>query len=93
MQQETVTIILPTYEEVESLPTLLDAIAELKTNSLPNVQLIIVDDNSDDGTEALIQEKNLPWVHLIVRKNEKGPNKKHLSVGTWANLNHLSKWY
>ena len=72
MQQETVTIILPTYEEVESLPSLLEAIADVQTNALPNLQLIIVDDNSDDGTEALIKEMDLPWVQLIVRRHEKG---------------------
>ena len=59
MQQETVTIILPTYEEAESLPSLLEAIADVKANTLPNLQLIIVDDNSDDGTEALIRKK---WI-------------------------------
>ena len=72
MQQETVTIILPTYEEVDSLPSLIDALAEVKKESLPNLSLIIVDDNSDDGTEALIAEKNIPWVRLIVRRDEKG---------------------
>lgn len=72
MQQETVTIILPTYEEVESLPSLLEAIADVQTNALPNLQLIIVDDNSDDGTEALIKGMDLPWVQLIVRRHEKG---------------------
>lgn len=72
MQQETVTIILPTYEEVDSLPSLIDAIAEVKKQTLANLQLIIVDDNSDDGTESLISEKNLEWVRLIVRRGEKG---------------------
>jgi len=72
MQQETLTIILPTYKEVESLPSLLEAVGDVKTNSLPNLQLIIVDDNSDDGTEALIEKLKLPWVRLLVRKDEKG---------------------
>lgn len=72
MQQETVTIILPTYQEAQSLPALLDALAEIKTNAFPNLKLIIVDDNSNDGTESLIKEKNLPWVQLILRTNEKG---------------------
>ena len=66
MQQETVTIILPTYEEVDSLPSLIDAIAEVKKQTLANLQLIIVDGYSDDGTESLISEKNLEWVRLIV---------------------------
>jgi len=72
MQQETVTIILPTYEEVDSLPSLIDALAQVKKESFPHLVLIIVDDNSEDGTEALIAEKNLPWVRLIVRHGEKG---------------------
>jgi len=72
MKQETVTIILPTYEEVDSLPFLIAAVAEIKKQDLPNLQLIIVDDNSDDGTEALIAETNSPWIRLIVRHHEKG---------------------
>ena len=72
MQQETVTIILPTYEEVDSLPSLIDAVSDVRNKSLNNLQLIIVDDNSDDGTESLISENNITWVRLIVRRDEKG---------------------
>ena len=72
MQQETVTIILPTYKEAESLPILLDALAEVRGSALPKLQVIIVDDNSQDGTEELIEAKSLAWVRLIVRRKEKG---------------------
>jgi dolichol-phosphate mannosyltransferase len=72
MQQETVTIILPTYEEVDSLPSLIADVEKVKEESLPNLQLIIVDDNSDDGTEELITSTDKSWVRLIVRRDEKG---------------------
>ena len=72
MQQETVTIILPTYEEAESLPSLIEAIDEVRNTSLQNLKLIVVDDKSQDGTEELIAKLQLDWVRLIVRRREKG---------------------
>ncbi|MDP7008313.1 MAG: glycosyltransferase family 2 protein [Phycisphaerales bacterium] len=72
MHQETVTIILPTFQEAESLPSLLAAVAEVREQCIPNLQLIIVDDNSEDGTETIISELDHAWVQLLIRKEEKG---------------------
>ena len=72
MLKQTVTIVLPTYEEVESLPSLIAAIETIRVDDLSDLSLLIVDDNSNDGTESLIEELALPWVQLIVRRNERG---------------------
>ncbi len=72
MNQSTTTIVLPTYKEFDSLPSLIEAVEEVKNNTLPKLKLIIVDDNSQDGTEQLIQELDKPWIRLIVRKEDKG---------------------
>ncbi len=72
MTQKSVTIILPTYQEVESLPRLIPAIEEVRNHSIPQLTLIIVDDDSNDGTQALIKELALPWVTLIIRKENRG---------------------
>lgn len=72
MTQPSITIILPTYQEVESLPSLIKAIQEVREGSYAALQLLIVDDNSADGTEELIDGLALPWVRLLVRKQDRG---------------------
>jgi len=72
MEQSAVTIILPTYQEFDSLPSLIESVEEIKNTELPNLQLLIVDDNSDDGTEQLIAELGKNWVTLIIRTEDRG---------------------
>lgn len=45
-----VTVVVPTYNERDNLPTLVDFLAAL---DLPNLHLLVVDDNSPDGTGEL----------------------------------------
>ncbi len=56
---ETSLIIIPTYNERENLPTLLEQIFDL---NLPGLSVLIVDDNSPDGTAEAVKE--------IMKKNE-----------------------
>lgn len=72
MPKRSVTIVLPTFKEVESLPSLITAIEEIRNGDLSDLSLLIVDDNSDDGTSSLLEELALPWIRLIVRKDERG---------------------
>lgn len=67
---ETTLIIIPTYNEIENLPKLLQKIEELK---LP-VDILVVDDGSPDGTgdwvsSQLATRKNL---HLLRRAAKQG---------------------
>lgn len=50
----TISIIIPTYNEAENIIRLLD---KIKENLAPNVftEIIIVDDNSPDGTSNIVQ--------------------------------------
>ena len=72
MSLQSVTVVLPTYQEFASLPSLIEALREVRIDELQELHLIIVDDNSNDGTEQLIEELNLDWIRLIVRKEERG---------------------
>ena len=47
------TVIIPTYNEAENLPSMAAALADL---AMPNLQLLIVDDNSPDGTGAVADQ-------------------------------------
>jgi dolichol-phosphate mannosyltransferase len=66
-----ISIIVPTYQEIENLPILISQIAQLK-KQLDPLELIIVDDDSKDGTDEYIAELQYNWIKLISRKNKRG---------------------
>lgn len=47
------TVVLPTFNEAENLPTMAAALHQL---ALPGLQLLVVDDNSPDGTGAVADQ-------------------------------------
>ncbi|RKZ73623.1 MAG: glycosyltransferase, partial [Gammaproteobacteria bacterium] len=61
------SIIVPTYKEVENLPKLVERIDQVRSQ-YPDlaIELLIMDDDSGDGTEQLVELKQ-PWIRLIVR--------------------------
>jgi len=67
-----VTIVVPTYKEVESLPHLIDRIAAVRGAAGLDIELLIVDDDSRDGSVELVAARPEPWVQLIVRTTDRG---------------------
>jgi len=63
-------VIIPTYNELDNLPKLLPEV--LSKNAEINV--LIVDDNSPDGTAAFVENemKNNDRIHLIKRSSKQG---------------------
>ncbi len=66
-----VSIIVPVYQERENLPELIRQIAALRPQLIP-LELIIVDDDSQDGTEEYVNSLQKDWIILVVRKNKRG---------------------
>ncbi len=75
------SVIIPTYNESENIFKLLDEIC--KNTNESNYEILVVDDNSPDGTGKLVEEfieKNVPQisynkkivVRLITRKKKEG---------------------
>lgn len=62
---------IPTYNEKENIKILIDKILKLK---IKNLNIVVVDDNSPDGTWKIVQgiSKNKKNVHLLLRKRDKG---------------------
>jgi dolichol-phosphate mannosyltransferase len=69
----TVSIILPTYNEFENMKVIIPRLYELFINENINGEIIVIDDNSPDGTGDIVDElsKKFP-VRVFVRKNERG---------------------
>ena len=68
------SIIIPTFREVMNIPLLVREIAHYLKSQISDWELIIVDDDSRDGTVAIcesLQKSGFP-IKLVVRKNEQG---------------------
>jgi dolichol-phosphate mannosyltransferase len=63
----TVSIVVPAYEERDSLPILLDEIAALRDANERIIETIVVDDGSADGTDVVLNElaARFEWLRVI----------------------------
>lgn len=77
---ESVVIVIPTYNERETLPAL---VARIRALGLPNYRMLVVDDNSPDGTVALADElvKKYP-LSVIHRPRKEGLGKAYVHAFT-----------
>lgn len=75
-------IVVPTYNERENLPPLLDRVLEV----LPQAHVLVVDDNSPDGTGALADERAArdPRIQVLHRAGKEGLGKAYLAGFKWA---------
>jgi glycosyltransferase involved in cell wall biosynthesis len=72
MSLSSVSVVTPTFREAANLPEFIERIERVRLDHSLNLELLIVDDNSADGTEELIAGMNRDWVRLIVRRQERG---------------------
>lgn len=76
-------VILPTYNEKENLAELISAIL----NSYPNIHVLIVDDNSPDGTGKIagaLVRKHSDKVFVLHRLRKEGLGRAYLAGFNWA---------
>ena len=64
-------IIIPTYNEAENIVKLINEILALQIKNTV-LEILIVDDNSIDGTSNLVKNLNSPKVHVIDRERKMG---------------------
>ena len=98
----SISIIIPTFNEVNNIETLLNRLNASLTNI--NWEVIFVDDNSPDGTSQEIQKQKSKYTNLklITRTNERGLSgavicglkeaKNNLIVVMDADLQHNPKY-
>ncbi|RYZ04692.1 MAG: glycosyltransferase family 2 protein [Myxococcales bacterium] len=68
----SVTIVVPTYREVLSLPHLLDRIAAVRAKAGRPIDVLVMDDDSQDGSAELVAGRGERWVELCVRTERRG---------------------
>lgn len=71
---EKLAVVIPTLNEAGNIPTLIDRLQTALATANVNYELIVVDDDSSDGTAAVVQgyAERDPRIRLFVRKGERG---------------------
>jgi dolichol-phosphate mannosyltransferase len=64
-------VVVPTYREAGNLAHLIDRLAGVRRAGVA-LDVLIMDDDSRDGTEELIAARSETWVRLVVRKANRG---------------------
>ncbi|HEX2788411.1 MAG TPA: polyprenol monophosphomannose synthase [Ignavibacteria bacterium] len=65
-----VLVIIPTYNESENILNLIPEI--LNKSNGEDFNVLVIDDNSPDGTASLVKNMNNPKVHIIEREKKMG---------------------
>ncbi len=75
-------VVIPTYNERNNLPPLVEALLALEEN----INILVVDDNSPDGTGQWVQEQSLKnsRIHLLSRSQKNGLGRAYVAGFQWA---------
>lgn len=79
---ERLLVVLPTYNESSNLPQILPAILSQD----PRIEVLVVDDNSPDGTGAIADAlaSSLGRVHVLHRAAKEGLGRAYLAGFRWG---------
>jgi dolichol-phosphate mannosyltransferase len=65
-------ILVPTYNESESIGELLEKLTVYRASSQHQFDLIVIDDNSPDKTADIVDNLAIPWVQVMRRPSKDG---------------------
>jgi dolichol-phosphate mannosyltransferase len=75
-------VIIPTYKEKENIEAIIKSISSLKTS----FDILIIDDNSPDGTAGIVKDMQpaFPNLHIIERPGKMGLGTAYVAGFKWA---------
>ena len=75
-------VVTPTYNEAENL----EVLAQEVFTAMPEAELLVVDDNSPDGTGDLAERlaKDDPRIHVLHREKKEGLGRAYVDGFKWA---------
>jgi dolichol-phosphate mannosyltransferase len=79
-------VIIPTYDERENIREILTHVFDLR----PEFHVLVVDDNSPDGTADIVKELQAQWpgrLHLLQRAGKQGLGTAYIAGFKWALAN------
>ena len=87
MSEKTALIVVPTYDEKENIPILIEQIYALDFRQyVKTLDVLVVDDSSPDGTADVVREigKRNPAVKLLLREEKQGLGKAYVAGFQYA---------
>jgi dolichol-phosphate mannosyltransferase len=77
---------LPTYDERENLESMVEALGLVRARTPVPGDVLVIDDNSPDGTGAIANElaRDRPWLHVLHRPAKRGLGRAYLAGFRWA---------
>lgn len=75
-------VIIPTYNEKDNIAAIVPEILKQRED----VDILVVDDNSPDGTAKIVEEmrKSEPRVHLLLREKKDGLGRAYIAGFEWG---------
>ena len=67
-----IAILIPTYNEAISIVELLDKLKKFHIDSKEDFDVIVIDDNSPDGTAEIVDKLQIDWVSILRRPGKGG---------------------
>lgn len=82
MSDERFLVVIPTYDEIDNLPRIVPRVLEQD----PRIDVLVVDDNSPDGTGDLAEEMagSEPRIHVLHREGKEGLGRAYLAGFRWG---------
>lgn len=67
-----ISVIVPTYREVDAIPHLLARLADVRRTYNLTLEVLFMDDNSQDGSVEAVEAAGYDWARMIVRTQDRG---------------------
>jgi dolichol-phosphate mannosyltransferase len=67
-----VSMIVPTFREAENLPLLIRRISAVSKQQGWDAEILIMDDDSRDGSDRAVADAGVPWARLTTRTADRG---------------------
>jgi dolichol-phosphate mannosyltransferase len=67
-----IALLIPTYNEAVSIVELLEKLTEFRSTQSNQIDVLVIDDNSPDGTAKIVDNLQLPWVSILRRPGKGG---------------------
>jgi len=82
-----VLVVIPTYNERENMERLLGRVLNVD----PGIEVLVVDDNSPDGTGVLVETlaQSYPRIHLLKRESKQGLGPAYIAGFRWGLARHF----
>ncbi len=82
-----ILILVPTYNESATIVKLLDRVTGVRADLIQaghDVRLLVIDDNSPDGTAQLVEDQGFDWVEILKRPGKSGLGPSYIAGFQWG---------